>query len=136
MNIVPVSPVVTAVLEALAAAGVRADIGLKPDDVPDDTGWVAAYPSTPTVSDDGSMAQPHEQDPLEIQLVFVGRTAEQATWVADKARAVLLAGAFTVPGRSVFWVEEVAGRPLQRDDDEHPPLYSIATNFKIRTTPA
>jgi hypothetical protein len=82
------------------------------------------------------MAEPYEQDPAEMQLVFVGRTADQATSIADRARAVLLPGAFTVAGRALVKVSEVAGRQLQRDDDQQPPLYSIATNFSIRTTPA
>jgi hypothetical protein len=135
VNIVAVSPIVTAVQAALAGAGLPVDVGVKPEEVPDNTGWVVIYPSTPA-SSEGSMAQPYEQSAIEVQLVFVGRLADQATWAADRARPVMLPGSFTVPGRAVVWVEEVASRPLTRDDDKHPPLYSIAANYQIRTTPA
>jgi hypothetical protein len=137
MNIVTVTPIVAGVQAALVTAGLAVGVGVKPETIPANAGWLVIYAFTPTESpDDGSMAEPYEQDPAEMQLVFVGRTPDQATWVADRARAVLLPGAFTVAGRALVKVSEVAGRQLQRDDDQQPPLYSIAANFQIRTTPA
>jgi hypothetical protein len=73
-----------------------------------------------------------------IQVTSVGTTAEQSEWVADKARATLLARPTTVAvaGRKVLSVSVEASQPTRRDDDVFPPLYYGVDLYRIATTPA
>lgn len=73
------------------------------------------------------------------QTVFVhscGSSAEQAQWVGDKTRAALLAGALSIDGRAVLYVDHVTSQPVQRDDDISPSVFYAVDQYTVATTPA
>ncbi len=67
----------------------------------------------------------------------IGVGPEQANWVADRVRDVLLNTALTVPGRRLYRVtQDAAPPPMSRDDDVTPPLYVQTLEFQLRSDPA
>lgn len=89
-------------------------------------------PGTP----EGSLGDRHRDLLLEFQLTAIGTTAEQAAWVGDAARAVLLTMQPTVTGRIVQPLWQVDGQPVQRDNDVTPPLYFQVAVYQMRTEPS
>lgn len=82
----------------------------------------------------GSLQDPFEDADLVYQVTSVGRTREQAEWVADKAM-VLLDGV-TVNGRSIALVSPDGGPGVRRDDDVSPPLFYATPRFRLKSTPS
>jgi hypothetical protein len=75
---------------------------------------------------------------VEFQVTAVGSGPDQAAWVADKARAVLLApGAVTVSGRSTsrIYQEQAPPEPIP-DNDVQPPLWTAPVRYRLQTLPA
>ena len=54
---------------------------------------------------------------LRYQTTSVGKTPEQARWVADKVAAALYGGVPSVSGRLVWPVIEEGSQPIRRDDE-------------------
>jgi hypothetical protein len=125
-----VLPHVDAVQAALTGAGLAVGLGGAP--VPAAARYVALYPD-PGQSVPESLADRRTDVMLMVQATCVGPTAEQALWVADKARAAL-SGPLTVDGRVAWRPEELGGPPVSRDDDVTPPLFYVPIQFQIRST--
>jgi hypothetical protein len=124
-------PHIDAILAVLTAAGVTAYDAEAPADAPEKYAVVYPDPGTPS----GTLGDRHRHLLLEFQLTAVGRSREQAQWVADKARAVLLTTIPTVPGRVVQPLWQVGSPPpVQRDDDVQPPLYYQPVSYQMRST--
>jgi hypothetical protein len=84
-----------------------------------------------------SLAHQRDYINLEFQLSAVGTGPEQATWIADKARAVLLPAALAVTGRQVWRIHPVQAPPDPiRDDDVQPPLWVMPVRYTVRSGPA
>lgn len=70
-----------------------------------------------------------------VQITCVARIPDAAVWLADRVRRAL-AVPLTVAGRAAWRPEELGGPPLQRDDDETPPLFYLPVQYRLRSTPA
>ena len=125
------------VLGVLAGDGLWADLGKKPANVPAGNGWAVVYPISGGVTT-GTLEHANEDVTPHIQVTSVGLAAEQALWVADRARALLL-GAWPAnlsDGRRVIFASTVFGEILlQRDDDSQPPVFYAIDRFIFRTAP-
>jgi hypothetical protein len=120
-----------AVIATLAAAGLavgdaKAPAGDPPYDV--------VY-SIPAGGWTGTLAAPNDDGSLVYQVSCVGKSRQQAEWLADKAIATILGGV-AVTGRSVPFVELDLSGGVSRDDDRTPPLWVAAPRFRFATTPA
>lgn len=81
----------------------------------------------------GTLGSPHDDARLVYQVTCVGKTREQAGWVADKSMTLL--DLFPVVSRSVTFVDvDMPG--IIRDDKESPPLFYSTPRFTITSTPA
>lgn len=83
----------------------------------------------------GNLDDPFEDADLVYQVTCVGRTREQAEWVADKATVTLVAG-FSVAGRSIVLVTPEGGPGTRADRDVTPPVYFSTPRYTIKSTPA
>lgn len=83
----------------------------------------------------GPVGDQHADGSLLLQLTCVGETAEQAEWLADKLRPVLLATPAGT-GRGVIQVYLETSQPVRRDDSSDPPLFYAADQARYLTTPA
>jgi len=116
---------------ALEEAELVVGLGIKPDAA--GRKWAVLHPFGQDEAT--SIAEPHGGLLYTVQVMSFGLGPEQAEWVADRARAALLAG-ITVDGRTVLGVEHEPSPPLARDDDVQPPVFYLSETFRFRTTPA
>lgn len=123
---------VAAVLAVLVGAGLTTYLGESPSAAPEK--YLVLYPDPGTP--EGSLGDRHRDLLLEFQVTAVGRTAEQASWMADKARAALLGTVPTVAGRAVQPLWQVGfPPPVQRDDDVSPPTFYQPISYQLRSGP-
>jgi hypothetical protein len=99
------------------------------------SGWVVLWadPGTP----EGTLGDRHRDLLLEFQATAVGCTPEQCRWAVDKARTILLGTIPAIAGRAVEPLWQVGQPPpIQRDDDEQPPLFYQPVSYRLRSVPA
>ncbi len=64
---------------------------------------------------------------FEFQITSVGDTREQAEWLADLLRTLMMSANLTPSGFVMFpWRNLVTNLP-ERDDDEQPPLFYVTS---------
>ncbi len=64
---------------------------------------------------------------FEFQITSVGDTREQAEWLADLLRTLMMSASLTPSGFVMFpWRNLVTNLP-ERDDDEQPPLFYVTS---------
>ena len=86
---------------------------------------------------DGPVSDSQADAEVPFQVRCIGRSAEEARWVADKVRAAVVN--VTVAGRVMSRPVEFdgPGGQLNRDDDAaSPSLYGYQIRFRLHTTPA
>lgn len=120
-----------AVIAALEALGLAVGDAVAPDQDPP---YVVVYP-IPGGSTTGTLATPDDDAILVYQVTCVGKTREQAEWLADKA-LILLEGNVAVTGRRVLRVSLDMHGGTQRDDQLTPPVFWSTPRFRIISTPA
>lgn len=133
---------VDAVVAELEGAGLLVGDAVAPDAITHDTQgrltspYCIVYPM-PSGGTSGPMSAPHADEDMVVQVTAVGRTREQAQWVADTAKATLLAG-ISITGRALSSRPGLdVGSGLQRDDDTAgPPLFYAVHRYRFPTTPA
>ena len=133
---------VDAVIAALDAASLLVGDAVTPDGVTNDaqgrptTPYCIVYPM-PSGGTSGPMSSPHADEDQVVQVTAVGRSREQAQWVADVAKTTLLAG-LTLTGRSLLSRPRLdVGNGVQRDDaTAGPPLFHAVARYRFTTTPA
>ena len=81
-----------------------------------------------------SLGDPEETTVNMFQVTSVGKTAEQAEWMAVKARTALLGWEPSVSGRVFGRVAKVGGRPAARDDSTQPPLFYAIDDYDVFTS--
>lgn len=120
----------------LVAGSVAAEIGVKPASVPTGAGWAVVYPIAGGVVE-GTLDNPNEDATPDLQVTSVGTSAEQALWMVDRVRTLLLAAtpATLTGGRRVLNVYIVwPDATLIRDDDTGgPPVWYCPDRFSYRT---
>lgn len=134
-------PHVDVVVVALRSAGVVVHRGIGPSDPLTAAPYCVVYAGT--TETDGPSSDLYADALTEVQVTSVGKTSEQAEWVADKAFAALV-GTFPNPPPGRRWlmpgapVGHVLTRPVTRDDDfgKGSPLFYIVQIFSLPTTPA
>jgi hypothetical protein len=123
-----------ALVDACTAQGVLAKVG----DRPADTGslpfvviWEYAPVRTAQTMDLG------QRETTTLVCHCAGLT-EQAARIAEAKLSAAVYSLYrtTVDGRTVAYPEQLAAMPLIRDDDQSPPLYDLAVEWRLRTTPA
>lgn len=73
---------------------------------------------------------------LRFELEAVGAGAEQALWVLDQARAVVIGARPTVEARTCAPIAQIDGSTLFRADALQPPTYVIDAVFRLFSQPA
>lgn len=128
----------TALTAALDGAGVLAGVGDRPKaaQVPGyKKPFIVLWPDAPV------------RAPLTMDLTrgetttivchCLGLTPDAARMAeANLAAAVYSLTGTEVDGQTVRYPEQLTAQPLQRDDDVSPPLYLLAVEWRLRTTPA
>lgn len=66
----------------------------------------------------------------------VGMTRQQAVWVSDRVRALLLDWTPIIPGRRCWRIRSAGSQPVQKDTDVTPPKFFAVDRFTLRSTPA
>lgn len=127
-----VLPHVDAVEAALVAAGLTVYVGGAP--LASTDGYAVLYPE-PGQAVRESLADARTDFSGLVQVTCIGKTAEQALWVADKVRAAL-AAPLSVEGRVSWRPEDLGGPPLARDDDVTPPLYFVPVQYRLQSIPS
>lgn len=95
--------------------------------------FCVVYP-IPGGATNGSLEDPNADAELIYQSTCVGKSREQAEWVADKT--LLLLSGFSVTGRVVTQIELEDFGGVSRDDDVQPPLWYGTPRFRVYSTPA
>lgn len=85
---------------------------------------------------DGPMGDPYADLDQTVFVHGCGSTAEQAQWVADKARTALLGSPITVADRAVLYVDHNSSQPVARDDAISPAVFYAVDQYTVATTPA
>jgi hypothetical protein len=124
-----------ALTDALAAA---LDIPLGVGNRPPLTGtkpFVVVWPDAPRRGGNTMKANDNQETILVCHCL--GLTEESAR-IAEAKLATAVYGLYrtVVDGRLVQYPEQMASIPLTRDDDVNPPLYDLAVEWRLRTTPA
>lgn len=83
----------------------------------------------------GTLGALHDDGSLVFQVTCVGRSRDQAEWLADKVILTVLGG-ITVTSRSIPNIALDLSGGVARDDGQTPPLWTAAPRFRIATTPA
>lgn len=125
-------PHVRALQQILTATGLAVGIGVAPDNTA--APYVVLYADPGML--EGSVGNPNETLLVTFQISAVGVGGEQALQQADRARAALLAGPPTVPGRSVQPLWLLDSQPVRRDDQVQPPLFVATAQYRMRSDPA
>lgn len=126
---------VAAVLQAAFDAvtpPVPLGVGRRPDDTASDR-WAVLYPLGPEF--DGPVGDRAADLTYGFQVTSVASSVEQVEWLADLVRAALFGGV-PVAGRHADPVTPTGGAPVQRDDDQTPPVYFRPETFTLFTSPA
>lgn len=132
---------VDVVVAALDSAGIATFRGVGPDDPLAASPYVVARAGG--VETDGPSSAQYVDSTPEVHLTCVGRSSEQAEWMADTAfDALFLATLTPPPGRA--WlspgapIHHVLSRPVIRDDDMGPeaPLFYAIHIVALPSTPA
>lgn len=86
---------------------------------------------------DGHDSHDHQVD-VEVTLTIhsVGMSRQQAMWVSDRVRALLLDWKPTIPGRTCWRMRSAGSQPVQKDTDTTPPKFFAVDRFTLRSTPA
>jgi hypothetical protein len=128
-------PHTAGVISALQAAGLTVGDAIAPDTTAAQK-WVVVYGGG-VGQLDGTMRDERTDASPVVQVTSVGTTAEQAEWVADTVRRIMLTRPVTlaVANRRVLFVSVNASQPTRRDDDVHPPLFYGVDLYRISTTP-
>jgi hypothetical protein len=123
---------VDAIVALLAASNLAAYVGEAPDDL--STPYVVLYP-TPGFPVAESLKAPNSDIVVDFQLTCVGKTAEQALWLHDQARAAVDHVTPTVSGRTCWpiYADELP-QPIRRDDQVNPPLFVAISRWSLRST--
>ena len=98
-----------------------------------DPPYAVVYP-VPGGSTSGTLADPDDDAVFVYQVTCVGKSREQAEWIADKVLQLLQAGV-TGPGRRVLRVSPDMHGGIQRDDQVTPPVFASFPRFRIISTP-
>lgn len=128
---------------ALTAAGLSTHRGRGPDDPMAAAPYVVVYAGAVEV--DGPSSARHVDTHPEVQLTCVGKSSEQAEWLADKAFDVLFGSplSLTAPAGRAWLspgapVHHVLTRPVVRDDDfgAGAPVFYAIHIIALPSTPA
>lgn len=84
---------------------------------------------------DGTLGDPFADLDQTVFVHGCGTTAEQAQWVADKARTALLGASLTITGRATLWITHNHSQPVQRDDQIMPGVFYTVDQYTVQTTP-
>lgn len=119
---------------ALGAVGVPVGIGGRPANVGTKP-FVVIWPDAPVRSAVTMKANDGQTTTLVCHCL--GLTPAAAV-IAERKLADALYGLFgaTVDGRVLRYPEQLSSLPLTRDDDVSPPLYDLAVEWRLRTTPS
>ena len=96
--------------------------------------YAVFYPDTGTKSGFHRSLTNDGPDELRYQVTAVGKTPEQAAWVADRVAEALLSAVPTVAGRRVWPVIEEGSQPVRRDD-ESTGLFFATAQYLTRSDP-
>jgi hypothetical protein len=119
-----------AVIAALVADDLAVGDAVAPDQAPP---YVVVYPISGGGTT-GTLATPDDDAILVYQVTCVGKSREQAEWLADRALK-LLDNDLIVPGRRVCRVSLDMHGGVQRDDQVTPPVFWSMPRLRIITTP-
>lgn len=122
-------------LDACTAQGLLAAVAK----VPDSAGgrpYAVIWPDGP-VRTAVSLADGHGEETTVYVCHVLGLTPD-AVDVAERKLAAAFAGLYrqVIGGRQVWFPVQDWAQPLSRDDDTSPPLYDMAVEWRLRTTPA
>lgn len=132
-----------AIIAALDVAGITVGDGEKPagggwDDVArlsDHGGYVLLYPLVGGTTA-GPISDLAADATVLYQLTAVGASRQQAEWIADQARVVMLSKAFAPAGRVVTLVVIDMLGGATRDDAGKTPLWFSPDRYSVTTVPA
>jgi hypothetical protein len=82
----------------------------------------------------GSLGNRHSDLTLTVWVTSVGGTREQAQWVADEVRAVMLDSPPAVTGRTAQPAWQQLSQPVSRDDGLEPPLFYAVAAYRLHTS--
>jgi hypothetical protein len=126
-----------AVIDKLEAAGLRVGNAEGKDasgnDLSDNmtTGYAVVFRISGRMS--GTLGALHDDADLVFQVTCVGKTAEQADWVVDKAMTLL--SGVTITGRYIIPFIDEAGS-VRRDDSGPDTLFYATPRFRLVSVPA
>ena len=83
------------------------------------------------IANDGSLNNPTQISVYSFQVSSFGLTMEQAQWMQEKAREVLLGWTPTVTGMGTTPIDRAGDGQLLRDDDVSPPVFSAIDRFRM-----
>lgn len=131
-----------AVLDALAT-GTTKPIG--DHEAPDAGGWTgeegkSAFEPYAVLLQHGAdftgpIGDPYADADVTYEVVCVGLTEEQASWMEKSADAQMSKDLIAVPNRAVSGVIPQSRGTVQRDDTGKPPLYYVRSMYLLKTTP-
>lgn len=124
-----------AVITVLEALDLKVGDAVWSGNPEDDAPYVVVYP-IPGGSTSGTLGAPDDDAEIVIQVSCVGKSREQAEWLADKAKGLLGIGTLDVDSRYIPLVSLDMFGGIMRDDSVTPPLFTAAPRFRIITTPA
>lgn len=87
-------------------------------------------------TEDGTVGQPWERMELSFQVTCSSLDPGESASIGDKATAVLLAAAFTIPQLAVVQVRPNGGQGVSRDPDQpagQAPLFTCTPRFILTT---
>ena len=97
--------------------------------------FVVLWPDAP-VHGAHTLAAPNGKQTTTLVCHCAGLTPDAAD-IAQRALADVIYGLYstTADGRKVEYPEQLGGLPMTRDDDVSPPLYDLAVEWRLRTSP-
>jgi hypothetical protein len=124
---------IAALLALIQAAGVTVYDGAVPDRPTLPYAVLYADLGTHTAQ---SLANDPDWTDLRFQVTSVGVLPASARIVAEKSLGALLGVRPTVPGRRCGPIRHDSSQPIQRDDDQQPPLFYATDQFTVSSVPA